>query len=214
MVRQSVLRCVLVAVLVGSLLIWMVSPAAAGGPVGGGGGTGSQVNETLTAGAIVLIAAAVVAGGYFLYRGLHHGGTGPEGEKPTAVQSRRLIVILPLENTSPEAEGGDLATHIAETISAAVRESKGLLLAEPAKVQSALAQIRIGPEEIPLAVGRRLGAKAVLEGTVSQFGALTELRLSISETASGAVRSEYAAWANDEDMKENIGRIVRSLAEE
>lgn len=193
MVRRSVLPRVLVTILVGSLLIWMVTPALAGGPVGGGGGTESQVNETLTAGAIVLIAAAVVAGGYFLYRGLHHGGTSPEREKPTSVQSKELIIVLPLENASPEAESGDLAAQVAETISAAVRESKGLRLADPAKVQGALAQIRIGPEEIPLAVGRKVGAKAVLKGTVSQFGALTELRLSITDTASGAVRSEYAA---------------------
>jgi hypothetical protein len=56
-----------------------------------------------------------------------------------------------------------------------------------------------------------LGADVALGGTVTRFGALTELRVSVTDAKSGAVRDEYTAWSGDEEMKENIGRLVHSL---
>jgi TolB-like protein len=173
---------------------------------------GPRTQPSLATAFAVLVAVLLVAAGALVFSGWNPlqeiGGRSPIASVPTDKPS---IAVLPFANMSSEAEQQYFVDGLTEDLTTRLSGLSGLLVIARNSVQG-----YAGKETKPQEVGRDLGVRYVLDGSVRKSGGRLRINASLVET-----ENAHQVWAEQYDREltdifalqdEVIGQIVSALA--
>ena len=128
-----------------------------------------------------LASALIVLGlGLGGYRWLH----GRSAPSPVSIASKPSIAVLPLQNLSPEGDSNYFSDGMTDEITTKLSKIQGINIAS----HSAVVAAKGGPTEI----GKALGVRYVLEGSVRKAGDEVRVNVHLIDANSG-----FQVWADD-----------------
>ena len=128
-----------------------------------------------------LASALIVLGlGFGVYRWLHDRSA----PGPVSIASRPSIAVLPLQNLSAERDSDYFSDGMTDEITTKLSKIQGINIAS----HSAVVAAKGGPTEI----GRALGVRYVLEGSVRKAGDEVRVNVHLIDANSG-----FQVWADD-----------------
>ncbi len=151
--------------------------------------------RTALAAIALLLCMAVIV---FLWRGRSSDRTVLRAEPP-----RLSIVALPFVNASGEPRDDDLAAALTEDVATSLAQTPGAFV-----VARSMAQATASRKLSLQAIGNDVGVRYVLEGTIRRSSEAVQLKVQLSEAASGA--SVWAAQYQG-SAREPRDQIARSL---
>ncbi len=104
-----------------------------------------------------------------------------------AVASKPSIAVLPLQNLSTDADSSYFSDGMTDEITTKLSKIQGIDVAS----HSSVAVIK-GSDQNPAGLGRQLGVRYLLEGTVRKSGNQVRINVHLIDTSSG-----YQVWADD-----------------
>jgi eukaryotic-like serine/threonine-protein kinase len=105
----------------------------------------------------------------------------------TAVASKPSIAVLPLQNLSTDADSSYFSDGMTDEITTKLSKIQGIDVAS----HSSVAAIK-GSDQNPAGLGRQLGVRYLLEGTVRKSGNQVRINVHLIDTSTG-----YQVWADD-----------------
>ena len=128
-----------------------------------------------------LASALIVLGlGFGVYRWLHERSA----PSPVSIASRPSIAVLPLQNLSAERDSDYFSDGMTDEITTKLSKIQGINIAS----HSAVVAAKGGPTEI----GKALGVRYVLEGSVRKAGDEVRVNVHLIDANSG-----FQVWADD-----------------
>jgi serine/threonine protein kinase len=105
----------------------------------------------------------------------------------TAVASKPSIAVLPLQNLSTDADSSYFSDGMTDEITTKLSKIQGIDVAS----HSSVAAIK-GSDQNPAGLGRQLGVRYLLEGTVRKSGNQVRINVHLIDSTTG-----YQVWADD-----------------
>jgi adenylate cyclase len=130
--------------------------------------------------AAIACAALLVVG--WLYIRADHS---PDRTSPSIEPPRLSIVALPFVNAGGEPRDDELAAALTEDVTTSLAQTPGAAVVAPSMAQSTAARKLLLPT-----IGRELGVRYVLEGTIRRSAGTIELTVQLSNAARGT-----SVWA-------------------
>ena len=131
---------------------------------------------------VATIALLVIAGGYTAFRLTR----GADNAKPVAF-AKPSVAVLPLQNLSSEPESSYFSDGMTDEITTKLSKIQGVQVASHSST-AAINRSGKSPEE----VGKALGVRYLLEGSVRKAGDRVRINVHLVDSATG-----YQVWADD-----------------
>jgi DNA-binding winged helix-turn-helix (wHTH) protein/TolB-like protein len=170
-------------------------PAQAVSPGGAGGGRAALHWRLAAAG---IVAAAVVV--------VHWRVFSSELLTSRAAPPRLSIAALPFVNASNEPKDDELAAALTDDVTTGLAQTPGAYVIAVSRVQALAARKLLSP-----AIGAELGVRYVLEGNIRRSQDTVELKIQLSDTASGATVWARQFNSSPTEPTDPRSQIVRSL---
>jgi DNA-binding winged helix-turn-helix (wHTH) protein/TolB-like protein len=150
-----------------------------------------------------LAAAGIVAAAVVI---VHWRGFSSELPMSRAAQPRLSIVALPFVNASGEPKDDELAAAMTDDVTTGLAQTPGSYVIALSMAQAMAARKLLSP-----AIGAELGVRYVLEGNIRRSRDAVELKIRLSDTASGAIVWTRQFGGSASDPSDLRFQIVENL---